>query len=194
MIARYIREPEKISYLRSKEPSYAGLTAADPGVVKYIDALAKSGTMMDATLVLYVPQKNPDGTPKPSTRCPISLAGDITRAMHAAGVPILAGTDADPGPDNPFPALHTELEALVQYAGMSPHEAIIAATRNAAKALGREGEIGTLEVGKFANMVLLKQDPVADIANVRSVFMTVKRGVRFLRSDYKHTSVPEPPG
>ena len=193
MIARYIREPEKASYGRSKEPSYTGLTAADTGIARYISAMAQSGTMMDATLSVYQPQLNADGTPKPSTRCPIALAGDITRAMHAAGIPILAGTDADAGPKNPFPALHAELAALVRYAGLTPHEAIVSATRHAARALGKEKDFGTLEPGKFANMVLLRADPTADIANVNTVFMTVKRGKRFPRADYRHVDVPVQP-
>ncbi len=193
MVARYIREPDKQSYGHSKEPSYAELTAADPGIVNYIAAMARSGTMMDATLGVYQPQKNPDGTPKPSTRCPIALAGGITRAMHAAGVPILAGTDADAGENNPWPALHAELEALVQHGGLTPYEAIVAATRNAATALGKAGDFGTLAPGKYASMVLLKSDPTADIRNVQSIVMTIKRGNRFPREGYQHRAIPVQP-
>lgn len=193
MVARFIREPGKQSYERSKEPSYAGLTAADPGIANYIAAMARSGTMMDATLSVYQPRKNPDGTPKPSDRCPIALAGDITHAMHAAGIPLLAGTDADAGADNPWPALYAELAALVQHAGLTPYEAIVAATRNAAIALGKAGEFGTLAPGKYANMVLLKKDPTADIRNLQSIVMTIKRGNRFPRDRYQHTAIPEQP-
>lgn len=193
MVARFIREPGKRSYERSKEPSYAGLTAADPGIANYVAAMARSGTMMDATLGVYRPAKNADGTPKPTDRCPIALAGDITRAMNAAGIPILAGTDADAGADNPWPALHAELEALVQHAGLTPHEAIVAATRNAAAALGKAGDFGTLAAGKYANMVLLKKDPSADIRNLQSIVMTIKRGNRFPRDRYQHTAIPEQP-
>jgi hypothetical protein len=190
MIARFIREPGKASYGHSREPSYAGLSAAEPGVAQYIAAMAQSGTMMDATLSVYQPQRNPDGTPKPSTRCPIALAGEITRAMHAAGIPILAGTDADAGEMNPWPALHDELRALVGYAGLTPYEAIVAATRNAAAALGKSNDFGSLQAGKYANMVLLKQDPTADIGNLESIVMTVKRGQRFTRADYQHKAIP----
>jgi hypothetical protein len=193
MIARFIREPGKSSYGHSNEPSYEGMTAADPGIAQYIAALAKSGTLMDATLSVYLPPPPVDGKPVVSKRCPIALAGDITRAMHAAGVPIIAGTDAGVGPDSPWPALYTELEALVRYAGLSPYEAIVAATQNAATALGKQKEFGTLEPGKYANMVLLRDDPTKDIANLRSVVFTVKRGHRYPRSDYHHQPIPEQP-
>eukprot|EP01034_Spumella_vulgaris_P030107 gene30107-37268_t len=77
MVARYVREAGKTAYGHSGEPSYAGLTAADPGIRDYIAALARSGSLLDATLSVYAPK----GTP----RCQIELAGDITRAAHKCG-------------------------------------------------------------------------------------------------------------
>lgn len=183
MIARYVREEGKERYGHSGEPSYAGLTAADPGIAKYIAALAQSGSLLDATLSVYAPK----GTP----RCQIELAGDIARAAHKAGVKIIAGTDTDGQGEDPYPIVDQELERLVKYAGLTPNEAIIAATANAAIAVGRQGEIGTLEAGKFANMVFLKKDPLQDIGNVRSVTLTVKRGKHFARDEYKFTPLPK---
>jgi hypothetical protein len=181
MIARYVREAGKSAYGHGGEPSYAGLTAADPGIKKYIAALAKSGTIMDATLSVY----QADGP-----HCHLDLAGDITRAMHAAGIKIIAGTDTDNTGDDPYPVLYGELEKLVKYAGLTPQQAITAATANAAEALGKQREFGTLEAGKYANMVFLKRDPLQDIANVRSVALTVKRGHRYAREDYKFVPLP----
>lgn len=181
MIARHVRETGKASYGHGGEPSYEGLTAEDPGIKKYIAALARSGTIMDATLSVY---KN-DGP-----HCHLALAGDITRAMHAAGVRIIAGTDTDNTGEDPYPAVDGELEKLVRYAGFSPQQAIIAATANAAQALGKQTEFGTLEVGKYANMLFLQRDPLLDIANIRSIILTVKRGHEFARSDYKFTPLP----
>jgi hypothetical protein len=181
MIARHVRESGKAAYGHSGEPSYAGLTAEDPGIKKYIAALARSGTILDATLSVY----KTDGK-----HCHIDLAGDITRAMHAAGVKIIAGTDTDNTGDDPFPVLDGELEKLVRYAGLTPQQAITAATANAAQALGMQRELGTLETGKAANMVFLQRDPLQDIGNVRSVVLTVKRGREFPRADYKFTPLP----
>lgn len=181
MIARHVREAGKSAYGHANEPSYEGLTADDPGIKKYIAALAKSGTIMDATLSVY----KADGK-----RCRIELAGDITRAMHAAGVKIIAGTDTDNTGDDPYPVLDGELEKLVKYAGFTPQQAITAATANAAAALGKQREFGTLEAGKLANMVFLQRDPLQDIGNVRSVVLTVKRGREFARADYKFMPLP----
>ncbi|NGZ87207.1 amidohydrolase family protein [Duganella aceris] len=181
MIARHVREAGKSAYGHGGEPSYEGLTADDPGIRKYIAALVKSGTIMDATLSVY----KTDGK-----HCHIDLAGDITRAMHAAGVKIIAGTDTDNTGDDPYPVLDGELEKLVKYAGFTPQQAITAATANAAEALGMQREFGTLVAGKAANMVFLQRDPLADIANVRSVVLTVKRGREYARADYKFTPLP----
>ncbi|MYM22015.1 amidohydrolase family protein [Duganella sp. FT135W] len=181
MIARHVREAGKSAYGHTGEPSYEGLTAEDPGIKKYIAALAKSGTLMDATLSVY----KTDGP-----HCHIELAGDITRAMHKAGIKIIAGTDSDNTGDDPFPVVDHELEKLVKYAGFTPQEAIIAATANAAQALGKQKEFGTLETGKYANMVFLQKDPLQDVGNVRSVVLTVKRGHEFARADYKFTPLP----
>jgi len=79
----------------------------------------------------------------------------------------------------------------VHDAGMSAHDALLSATRNPAKVLGKEQEVGTIAVGKYANLVFVKEDPTKDIANLRSIEFTVKRGLRFLRSDYHHESIPD---
>nr|WP_315249143.1 amidohydrolase family protein [uncultured Duganella sp.] len=181
MIARHVREAGKAAYGHANEPSYEGLSADDPEIKKYIAALAKSGTIMDATLSVYKDQ---------GPRCRIELAGDITRAMHKAGIKIIAGTDTDNTGEDPYPVVDHELEKLVKYAGFTPQQAIIAATANAAEALGKQREFGTLEAGKQANMVFLQRDPLQDIGNMRSVVLTVKRGHEFARSDYKFTPLP----
>jgi imidazolonepropionase-like amidohydrolase len=101
----------------------------------------------------------------------LRLVGD----MHRAGVGFLAGSDAL----NPycFPgfSLHDELEWLVK-AGLSPAAALQAATRNPAVYLQREKDLGTIEVGKLADLVLLDADPLADIRGTRRIAAVVHRG------------------
>jgi imidazolonepropionase-like amidohydrolase len=60
-----------------------------------------------------------------------------------------------------------------------------AATLTGARAAGQEKDMGSIEPGKLANMVVLSANPLADVRNLRSIVMTVKRGRRFARSDYK---------
>lgn len=100
----------------------------------------------------------------------------LVREMHRAGVEFLAGTDS--GPNTPVPpgtGLHDELELLVE-SGFTPMEALQAATRNPARYLGKLDEMGTLEPGKAADLVLLDGNPLADIRNTRKISMVVLRG------------------
>lgn len=93
------------------------------------------------------------------------------RALHAAGVPMVAGTDQG----IPGYSLHRELEVYVE-AGFSPLEALQAATIVAARAAGDKRESGSLEVGKRGDVLLLDADPLADIHNTRKVWRTVSQG------------------
>jgi imidazolonepropionase-like amidohydrolase len=100
------------------------------------------------------------------------LAGD----MHRAGVEFLAGTDSGPNtPAAPGTSLHDELELLVE-SGFTPMEALQAATRNPARYLGSLGDLGTLETGKFADLVMLDSNPLDDIRNTRKIRLVVLRG------------------
>jgi imidazolonepropionase-like amidohydrolase len=99
----------------------------------------------------------------------------VVGAMHRAGVRLLAGTD---GPLGEAGKLHDELVLLVR-AGLSPLQALHTATRNAAEFVGRAADLGTIERGKIADLVVLDGDPIADIRNTRRVHAVVLNG-RFL--------------
>jgi imidazolonepropionase-like amidohydrolase len=104
----------------------------------------------------------------------------IVVAMAKAGVPILAGTDEG----NPFCfagfSLHDELALLVS-AGLSPVEALRAATSGPAAYLERETTMGSIAEGMVADLVLLDDDPLKDIANTKKIAAVVSRGVYFDR-------------
>jgi imidazolonepropionase-like amidohydrolase len=105
--------------------------------------------------------------------------------MKMAGVPILAGTDTAAGVRvYPGFSLHEELELLVQ-AGLTPMEALQAATRNAGEYLGL-ADTGTIEKGKRADLVLLDANPLADIKNTRKIQGVVLAGRYFSRADLDH--------
>jgi hypothetical protein len=101
----------------------------------------------------------------------LQLVGD----MHKAGVRFLVGTDTP----NPFClpgfSLHDELALFVQ-AGFSPLEALQTATINPAQFWGIEKDLGTIEEGKIADMVLLDANPLQDIMNTRRIAAVVTRG------------------
>jgi imidazolonepropionase-like amidohydrolase len=92
----------------------------------------------------------------------------------AAGVRIAAGNDGGT-PLNRADNLASELERLVA-AGMSPAEALATAHATAAELLRLEDQIGTVEPGKLADLVVLNADPLADISAVRRVHAVFKGG------------------
>jgi len=101
----------------------------------------------------------------------LSLVG----RMHQAGVPIGAGTDTPIGYAIPGYSLHTELERLVE-AGLTPIEAIGAATIRPAEFFSLQHEMGTIAPGMRADLVMLAADPLADIRNTRRIVTVVSKG------------------
>jgi len=104
--------------------------------------------------------------------------------MQKAGMTILAGTDAGFLNSYNYPGigLHQELGWLVHY-GLTPQQALQAATLNGARFLGHEDEYGTLKAGKVADVVLLDADPLRDIAATRRIHAVVQHGQVHDRAD-----------
>jgi len=151
------------------------------------------GTILDATLYVYeVMWRVPDAQPPPY--CTLAFAEKIAAEAHRAGVPISAGTDAPGDSQDPWPSFFQELSLLVHHAGFSPMEALMASSRVGAATMGKSGEMGTLEAGKLADIVFTARNPLADIDNLKSVVMTVKRGALYRRADYKPITKEEAQG
>lgn len=100
---------------------------------------------------------------------------ELVGAMKRAGVMIVAGSDSIDAHVVPGLSLHQELELLVR-AGLSPLEALHAATSNGARLLGKLDQWGTIEAGKVADAVLLDADPLADIRNTRRIASVIVNG------------------
>jgi hypothetical protein len=102
----------------------------------------------------------------------------VVRTLHAAGVPLLLGTDAP----NPFVVfgfgLHQELDNLVA-AGLSPFEAIRCGTANAARFLGESDEWGTLEAGKRADVLFARDNPLHGVGALRQPAAMLVNGYYF---------------
>ena len=100
-----------------------------------------------------------------------AVADSLVRALVGVRAPLMAGTDTPP---LGF-ALHRELEELVG-AGLSPYEALVAATVNPARFLGRDEGAGMVVEGSPADLVLLDGNPLEDIGNTRRIAGVVRRG------------------
>lgn len=99
----------------------------------------------------------------------------LTLRLHRAGVELLAGSDTPVQFCPPGGALLQELELLTE-AGLTPAETLCAATRNNARALGQSAEIGSIEAGKIADLVILSSDPLTDIRHVRDIHRVIHAG------------------
>ena len=94
--------------------------------------------------------------------------------LHAAGIPIAAGTDAGNIGTPHGPALFREME-LMREAGLTPREVLATATAGGARLMGRD-DLGRLEPGMQADLVVLDENPLTDLTHTRSIHRVVKRG------------------
>ncbi|MFC1871935.1 amidohydrolase family protein [Chloroflexota bacterium] len=102
--------------------------------------------------------------------------------LHESGVPLMSGTDSPLPIMVPGFALHEELAAMVDI-GFSPYDALKTSTYNPAMYLGELDEFGTIEVGKRADLVLLKDNPLEDITNTRQIEGVMVHGRWYARDD-----------
>ena len=98
---------------------------------------------------------------------------DLVRRIVKGGGIVIAGTDS---PIFPYAlAYHTELE-IFQQGGLTPFEVLQTATMRAAEALGEGANLGSIEAGKLADLVIVTDDPLADVKNARKVRTVIKNG------------------
>ncbi|GJM23112.1 MAG: peptidase M38 [Planctomycetota bacterium] len=116
----------------------------------------------------------------PDSDAQLARARQVVARAHAAGVPLLVGSNFAfrDWPQQPGSGLHGELRALVD-AGLPAADVLRMATHGAACFLGREREFGSLRVGLRADMLLLHANPLEDIANSASLHYIVMRGFLF---------------
>ena len=160
----------------------------NPVMAKLYADMARRGTILDATLHVYREVEAAARTQKKPPLCTVALAGKLTNQAYRSGVAISTGTDGDTPLTDPFPSLFDELELLHDVAGLPPGAVLEAATINGARAMGAEKDMGSIERGKLANLVVLAKNPLQDVRNFRSVVMTVKRGRQFHRTDLQRSS------
>ncbi len=113
-------------------------------------------------------------------RMPVALANLAT--LWEAGVPVSAGTDAGNIGTLHGPSIHRELQ-LMSAAGLTPEQVLTAVTRNAALVFAAEPEIGTLEPGHFADLLILEGDPLEDLAWLQRPRFVVKGGAMMCPED-----------
>lgn len=138
-----------------------------------VESVREAGTWICPTLAiqLRLQQSHPVEVRSAAAR----NRARVVRALHEAGVPLLVGTDSGIDVVSPGTSLVEELGAFVD-AGLSPYEALRIATVDAAEHLGLEDEIGTLAVGRRADLVLVASNPLDDVATLIRPDGVVLRG------------------
>jgi len=154
----------------------------EPDVIKM---MAEKGVFLVPTLAANTPHREnmenlPDFYVKKRMETRQYRVKSFQSALNA-GVPIATGTDAG-SPDNHHGKNATELELMVD-AGMSAIDVILAATRVSSACVGLEDKIGTLEVGKFADIIAVREDPVSNISALRNVEFVMKEGDVYVYED-----------
>ena len=193
------RPPPAASATPSAPPSLPTLDENAPETRHVLDVLRQHGTVIDPTLVFYELTFHPADTPietfepginhvAPELKSAMLIPGvpaafaaraksgfalflAIVGLLHRNGIPIVAGTDQSV----PGYSLHREMELYVQ-TGMTPMEAIQSATLVPARALKMESEVGTVEAGKRADLILVDGNPLEDIRRLRNVLRVIAGG------------------
>jgi len=164
----------------------AGITTIDHGTElddEILREMRERGTWLVPTMMAFeAVQRLADAGQLPSgpaakARAVHPIRRESHRRAIAAGNPIAFGTDAGVVEHG----RNAEEFSLMVELGMEPRDAILAATRNAADALGRLDDLGTLEAGKRADLIAVRSDPLADVALLEEVGFVMKDGVIYLR-------------
>jgi imidazolonepropionase-like amidohydrolase len=159
----------------------------DPKILAALDSMARLGTFFEPTLdatrhsVAYFDAKRRHipSEQEEYVRAASGFGMEVTREAVRRGVRISAGSDhVAYGPANERASLFGELGLLVDSIALTPRAALLAATRDAARALGGEParRLGTIEAGRYADLVLLGKSPLSDIENLESVEWVMKAG------------------
>ena len=157
----------------------------NPVLTSLFSDMRRRGTILDATMHVY--REVEAGAKKAGKQplCTVALAARLTNQAYRSGVAISTRTDGDTPPGDPLPSMFDEFALLGGPAGMKPADVLRAATLTGARAAGQEKNMGSIEPGKLANMVVLSANPLADARNLRSIVMTVKRGRQYVRAGYR---------
>ena len=162
------------------------LNGDNPVVQGLLEQMRDKDIVLDATVRVYAEQERAAAAPgarQPICSGPMVFA--LTRQAYRTGVAISTGTDGETPDSAPWPALIEEMELLQNAVGMTPADVLVAATRTAARTVNQSEDMGTIEAGKLANLVFVAADPAADVANLRSLRFTVKRGEAFQRAAFE---------
>ena len=151
------------SIFENYEKFYSKIDHEKMSVERFLQTVKQKGLIFDPTLFLCMENK-------------MEWAARFVKRANQIGVKICAGTDYINDLNRPFPFLFDELDLYVEKCGFYPMEAIFTVTKVAAEALGIGDKVGTVEVGKQADLLILPENPYDDIKALRKIQMIIKQG------------------
>ena len=177
---RYLDEPElwESPALKASVPDFVAASLQSP------ENIEKATARMDGILKMNSVQW---------ARDTLATMRENTKRFFDAGVKLTVGTDAGGAVTHSLQGynLPREFEILVQ-SGLSPMDAIVAGTRNGAMMVGAEDQLGTIEAGKLADIVVLNRNPLDDIRNLRDIEVVILNGRMLERSELAVQGTPAP--
>lgn len=160
--------PADASYRHRKHEQF---NIENPVFLNLVKRMKSNQTILDATISVYK-KYFPDSTL-------YQYGVVLTKLAYKNKVKIGVGTDMPLTDFTAFAPIFQEMAALQKDVGMEPIDIIQAATITNAEMIGKEGEIGSIETGKKANLLLLSENPIIDIKNLKSGIAVIKNGRLF---------------
>jgi imidazolonepropionase-like amidohydrolase len=168
--------PQRAGYVELLQSGLLQL-AALPDFDRRLDRMARQGVYVVPTIgneVANIARGLPE-LPADALAAIEALMVEVLAAVHRAGIRVALGNDWVGLPDLPLGLPLPELRYM-ERAGMTPLEVVEAATRHAAAVCGQRASLGTLELGKLADIVVVEGDPLADVGALANVRHVVKDG------------------
>ncbi len=169
----FVKDGYTLVTYRGWQPTELEKRLADPQILQHMNDLDnapmdKLPTRMTDVIHLAV-------SFRPNVK---TIAQENVRTVWDAGIPVAMGTDAGNVGTLHGPSIFREMQ-LMREAGLTMPEVLLSATWNGAKVMGMERDLGTVERGKLADVIILDADPLASVENLSKVHRTIKGGVVF---------------
>ncbi len=157
-----LRKPDTLFNRRKTTNAYRDSVVANIDVTEFCNEMKKHNAILDATLCVSM------------DRDPWVLK--LLKRVHQQGVKIATGTDQIVDLKRPYPRLLDELKYFVEDCGFTNAEALRSATIIAAEVIGQEKNVGSIDIGKRANLIVLKENPLENIMALKNIDRVIKAG------------------
>jgi imidazolonepropionase-like amidohydrolase len=164
--------PPSADFTKRARGDFAAVPPDGPIMTRLLQSMKDHDVALNPTLWIF--SDGPSKDDLSAQRTP--WMNGVTKHAQDLGVVIAAGVDDLTSSDDPLPLIHKELEVMVTGAKLTPLQAITAATRGAAHAIGVDDLRGTVATGRVADLLIVDADPTVDIRNTRRIRYVIKDG------------------